>query len=102
MELLSIIPVVAAIVQIIILVVFFVMAKNVSEIKKNINRKPSIKEYLDMAGEEKYVGNKEKAKEYFLRAKYHTEKLGIQTYIPEFSTYANQIINKIEKEISEL
>lgn len=49
MELLAIIPIIAAIVQIVILIVFFVMAANVADIKKQINRRPTIKEYIDMA-----------------------------------------------------
>lgn len=66
--------IIGAIIQIITLTVFFVMASNVSKIKKHIDpdKRAGIR-YFEMAQEEIYLGNKEKAKEYLLRVKFHYE-----------------------------
>lgn len=65
--------VIACIIQVVVLVVFFVMAKNISTIKKHITNNLTVIKYTHMADEEIYIGNKEKAKEYLLRAKYICE-----------------------------
>lgn len=105
MELLSIIPmvavIVAAVVQTVILVVFFLLANNVAEIKKQLNRRPTIKEYIDMAAEEKYIGNKEKAKEYLFRAKYQLENIKESLFIPGLG-WNKEAVSNIEKLLSEL
>lgn len=99
----AVIPIIIVLVQIIILFIFFGMASNVSEIKKNINRRPTLKEYLDMAEEEKYIGNKEKAKEFFLRAKFNVENMkeNVFVFTPGYG-WNKEVIAKIEKELAEL
>lgn len=58
--------------------------------------------FFDMAAEEKYIGNKEKAKEYLLRAKYQAYKLATHIYMYEFSLVNDQVMENIDKEITEL
>jgi len=57
-----------AILQIIILIVFFIMAGNIAKIKNSLTM--NTKKYIEMGDMEEYVGNKVKAKEYYLKAKY--------------------------------
>jgi hypothetical protein len=69
------ISIIAAIVSIITMIVFFVMAANVAKIKRTLDRaEPAIPRYLALSEEEAYIGNREKAKEYLLRTKFHISK----------------------------
>ena len=94
---------IGAIIQIITLIVFFVMAGNISKINKRI-ASISGEEYLRMAEEEKYIGDKEKAKEYLLRAKYRFEVMGDvhNEWKDGIKLSADEIATKINKQISEL
>jgi predicted Holliday junction resolvase-like endonuclease len=66
---------IACIIQVVVLIVFFYMAYNVSLIKKHLLKsRKTEREYMKMAEIEKYVGSKDKAKEYLLRAKYILEE----------------------------
>jgi len=69
MESFSTVMIIVGIIQLITLIVFFVMASNVASIKKMM-RATSASSYINLAGEEAYLGNTSKAKEYYLRAKY--------------------------------
>ncbi|MFA6335082.1 MAG: hypothetical protein WCX48_05920 [Bacteroidales bacterium] len=74
MEEINVILVIAAIIQLVTLVVFFVMASNVSAIKNELKKEFSSTDYIEQSNEEKYVGNKAKAKEWLLRAEYNLQK----------------------------
>ncbi len=66
--------IIGAIIQLALLIVFFVMASNVSKIKKHLLKTDATGErYFNKAQEEIQIGHKEKAKEYLLRAKYYYE-----------------------------
>lgn len=60
--------IIMAILQIIVLIVFFIMAGNIAKIKNDITM--NTKKYIEMGDMEEYAGNKAKAKEYYLKAKY--------------------------------
>ena len=66
--------IITAIIQIIILTVFFVMAANVSTIKKKLLNKYTMEQFIERSNEEKYVGNLGLAKELLLRAEYQLMK----------------------------
>lgn len=94
--------IIGVIVEVITLIVFFVMASNVASIKKNLCN-TSAEEYMRMAGEEEFVGNKLKAKEYLMRAKYRYEVAKETYYLPNgLECDRRVIIAQIEKKISEL
>lgn len=64
--------IITGIIQVITLIVFFVMAANLASIKNNLYYEdPPVSKYMRMADEEIYIGDKQKAKEYLLRAKYY-------------------------------
>jgi len=69
-----IIGIIGTIVNIIVLIVFFIMASNVSAIKRELQKKLSFDDYIEKYNEEKYVGNKPQAKEWLLRAQYYSNK----------------------------
>ncbi len=89
--------VIGAIIQLITLIVFFVMGFNIEKIRRELEV-VSGQRYMEMAEEEKYIGNKEKAKEYLLRAKYRFEIK--RDKHPEYILSA--IIPVIDKKLSEL
>jgi hypothetical protein len=63
--------IIASIISLVALIVFFVMAHNINVIKKHLTGGESpISRYLSLAAEEKSIGNKDKAREYLLRAKH--------------------------------
>ena len=64
--------IIGAIIQLFTLIVFFIMASNISKIKKHLLRMVDDGGYMyfNMAKEELYVGDKEKSKDLLLRAKY--------------------------------
>ena len=67
--------VISAIVSLVTLIVFFVMASNIAAIKRSMpNQEWPVVKFLRLADEEEYIDNKEKAKEYLLRARYYTEQ----------------------------
>lgn len=66
--------IITAIIQIITLIVFFVMAANVSTIKKKLINKYTMEQFIERSNEEKYVGNLESAREFLLRAEYQLMK----------------------------
>lgn len=94
--------VIGAVVQLATLIVFFVLAFNVSKIKDSIVKPYSGKQYLSMADEEKYIGNKDKAKEYLMRAKYRYET-GLEQYSDGDKICSSEYIcSIINRKISEL
>ena len=74
MEDLQTILIVGAIINFIVLIVFFVMAGNIAAIKKEFTKSLDINDYVEKSNEEKFIGNKEKAEEWLLRALYHLNK----------------------------
>lgn len=56
-------------IQVIAIIVFFVMAYNISVIKKRLGVK-DFDDYWEMAKIEAYIGNKEEARKNYLRARY--------------------------------
>lgn len=71
---------VSAAINLIVLIVFFAMANNVSKIRKRLEF--SLLRLVLDANEELYIGNKEKALECLKRAKYRIEVLR-ESYIPD-------------------
>lgn len=69
----------SAALNVIVLVVFFVMANNIAKIRKHLENPPLL-DLIHEADMEKYVGNKEKARELYLKAKYHIEVLNEKHY----------------------
>lgn len=98
-ETLEVAMVIVAIVQVIVLVVFFVLAANVAKIKKSITIKNGAY-YLELAEMEAYVGNKQIAIDNYMRAKL--------CYKKEYATVVDgdhilqSILEKIDKAIAEL
>lgn len=92
--------IIAAIIQIITLIVFFIMANNVSKIKKILRKEFSFDEYIEMSNEELYVGNTTKAKELLLRAEYPLQKvlkrIELDT-INEYESEKKEIAEKMKK-----
>lgn len=70
--------IITALINVIVLIVFLVMAKNVSDIKKILSKGFSYEEYMDSADEELHIGNKEKAREYLLKADFRARKVYIK------------------------
>lgn len=101
MEELQTILIIGAIINIIVLIVFFVMASNVSKILKHLTKRNNYTNYLDLAAEEIYIGNKEKAKEYLLKAEFNAkityEKLKILV-IPALGE-SNKEIEETKKDL---
>lgn len=92
----------SAAINVIVLIVFFVMANNVAKIKKSLDN--SLLRLVQDADMEKYAGNKEKAKELYLKAKYRIEVLNEKNYgsdgkvIPGLSMgYINNKIDEVSK-----
>jgi hypothetical protein len=78
------------------------MASNVSKIKKRLVTDLQGKRYYEMAQEEIFIGNKDKAKEYLLRAKYRYEVLEEPYFLDGESVVRSIIVQKIDKQLSEL
>ena len=66
--------IISAIIQAVTLIVFFVMAANVSAIKKDLVKELYYPDYIEKFEEEKYIGNKTKAKEWLLRLDFNLQK----------------------------
>lgn len=66
---LAVVTIIDAIILIVAVVVFFITANNISQIKKLLTP-DEFGGYLDKAKEELALGNEAKAKEYLLRARY--------------------------------
>lgn len=66
--------IIGAIIQIAILIVFFVMAGNVAAIKRKVLENQSFQDYIDKSNEEKFIGNYTNAKEWLLKAEYRLLK----------------------------
>lgn len=90
----------SAALNVIVLVVFFVMANNIAKIRKHLENPPLL-DLIHEADMEKYVGNKEKARELYLKIKYRIDVLKEKNYnadgkvIPGLST--TDLNNKIEE-----
>lgn len=101
MEKLSVILILAGIIQIITLIVFFVMAGNISAIKKELTKSLETNDYIEKSNEEKFIGNKEKAEEWLLRAIYHLNKSveEVKNNSPEYllEGHINSVNRRIEK-----
>lgn len=69
----ELISIIAVIVQIIILIVFFGMASNIAKIRKQMAM--NTKQWIEAGDMEAYAGNKEKARECYLKAKYRLDIL---------------------------
>lgn len=96
------IMIIVGVVQVISLVVFFVMTANVSAIKKDLLKELYYPDYIEKFEEEKYLGNKEKAKEWLLRLDYKLQKESKEVTNGEYSEYykdarIEQIKQQIEK-----
>lgn len=98
-ETLEVAMVIVAIVQVIVLVVFFMLAANVAKIKKSITVKDTAY-YIDLAKMETYLGNKQSAIDNYMRVKF--------CYKKEYATVVDgdhilqSILEKIDKAIAEL
>ena len=111
MEIFNTISVIAGIISIISLIVFFGMASNVSAIKREMEQELSFEDYIDKSNEEKYIGNKVKAKEWLLRAEYQlikkidigkTElKTNSTSIYLQGSSYSSQSLVRISEEEEE-
>lgn len=66
--------IIAALIQLITLIVFFVMAANVSKIKKELQKELSYDDYIERYEEEKFIGNKQNAKELLMRLYFKLQK----------------------------
>lgn len=109
MEIFNTISVIAGIISIISLIVFFGMASNVSAIKREMEQELSFEDYIDKSNEEKYIGNK--VKEWLLRAEYKlikgidlgkTElKTNSSSIYLQGSSYSSQSLIKISEEEEE-
>ena len=94
--------IIVAIIQIITLIVFFVMASNIGKIKNHLLHKASGDDFLAMASLEEYLGNKEKAREHLLRAKYRIKTSeNEEEWDATTGKYENRL-DKIDKKLSEL
>jgi len=105
MEDLDSILILAAIIQLITLIVFFVMASNVSAIKKEMTKTLTLDQYIDKSNEEKFIGNKAKAKEWLLRAEYNLlkEKEEVRKMSSEYMLESNlSNVNKLIDKVSNL
>lgn len=110
------IVIISGIVSLISLIVFFVMASNIAKIAKSVSDIRIIvdseniiaESLLIMADKQIYLGNKEKAKEYFLRARYRYEKE--EEFYYEFNNKCGYepradsqiVIDRINRQIAEL
>ena len=87
-------------INVIVLIVFFVMASNIAKIRQRLENPPLI-DMIHEADMEKYAGNKEKARELYLKVKYRIDILKEKNYnsdgkvIPGLST--TDLNNKIEE-----
>ncbi|OLA94194.1 MAG: hypothetical protein BHW64_04930 [Candidatus Melainabacteria bacterium LEY3_CP_29_8] len=87
-------------INVIVLIVFFVMASNIAKIRQRLENPPLI-DIIHEADMEKYAGNKEKARELYLKVKYRIDILKEKNYnsdgkvIPGLST--TDLNNKIEE-----
>ncbi len=100
----TIVGAISAVISLITLIVFFVMASNVSKINKTLHRTmfPGA-EFYGKAQEELYVGNKAKTKEYLLRAKFQYEVKEETYYLPNGEwADRSEIIAKIDEQLSKL
>lgn len=90
----------SAAINVVVLVVFFVMANNVAKIKKSLEN--SLLKLVQDADMEKYAGNKEKAKELYLKAKYRIEVLKEKNYNPDGKVIPGLSIGDINNKIDEV
>lgn len=70
----QVVSIVTLIIQIIVLIVFFVLSANVAKIKNHLTMQEDFDDLIEMAEEEKYIGNIGKAKEILLRLEYKAKK----------------------------
>ena len=104
MELFNAALVIVGIIQLITLIVFFVMASNVAEIKRMLKPK-SASDLIDLAEEEKYLGNVSLSKEYYLRAKYKYEnedKHTVKTQINVGAQFGVAPVARVETQVTQL
>lgn len=101
---LRVISIITLIVQIVVLVCFFILVSNVSKIKNHLlYDKDTYDYYVKMAKEEMFVGNNALYREYLLRAKYKI-KLELdkaEYYTPEYIESCNKKIENIEQKLKE-
>lgn len=71
-ELIQILSIIIGIISLIALIKFFEIASNVRKIKDQLFF--SADDYISKAREELFVGNKEKTREYYLRARFSVAK----------------------------
>lgn len=81
--------VIVAIIQFIVLIVFFVMANNIGKIRKEIVR--NVDWFMENGKMESHIGNKQKAKEFYLKALCRIDK--------DISMWSKE---KIENKINDL
>lgn len=103
----TIIMAASAILQLIVLICFFVLVSDVSKIKKSLLSEKKFDELIKMAEEEKFIGNFAKYKEYLLRAEYKIKCLidGLQDnelYNAQYIKQYEKHIEDIEKKLDEL
>lgn len=89
--------IVAGILYLIMMIVFFVMASNVRKIKRAVCKEDTIMDdrFWNVVKEEIAVGNKEKAAELLKRAKFRCEVLKSQ--LASNGQNANGVNNRIER-----
>lgn len=86
--------VIVGIISIIALIKFFGLCSNVQLIAKKLN--PNWDDLVFKAREEKFIGNKEKAREYFMRAKYRVQTSNLNEQKKKY------YYDNIDKALSEL
>lgn len=111
----EVVVILSAVISLVGLIVFFVMAGNVSKMLKKISEilfilrddDISAENLLKMAERQMYIGNKGKAKEYLLRAKYCYEVEHENYYSVNSQGYrhwadSKEIIDEIDKKVAAL
>ena len=90
------------ILELVTLVAFFVLVYNVSAIKNKIESQDDVPQFMEKAKEEEFLGNIDKAKEYLLKSKFRLTKIEGNPYLPELSSYKDQMMKLIDKELSKI
>lgn len=92
--------VIVTIIQVIVLIAFFAMAKNVAKIKRSMVIKDA-DYYIEVAKMEAYLGHKQIAIDNYMRAKYRYETTDSEIGV-NGSDVTKEAIEDIDKAIAEL
>lgn len=102
MEDLQTILIIGAIINIIVLIVFFVMAGNVAAIRKELTKTLTIEQYIDKSNEDKFIGNNVEAEKWLMRAIYELNK-ELKTVKETYSEYYLETrVSEINKKIEDI